>query len=167
MAATTTFSIFIPLVALIVVELSGVSRDIELTEKRNALSVGVFPVDWPSLGRLAMVHIANTMLLAFGVTSTMTFLPPAVSFFATAPLLIIWVIMPMLEVGSYEEILKQEIRPASFQFHFVATATIVVAYTSGVLPIPLMPLTQLFSAASASVAILYLYLLEGEVESLD
>lgn len=141
MALNEGASLFIPLLFLVVTEISAIARDLDLksiaSDELPPFWIGLFyaldsapdgRVDIPQLGRFNFIHGANLAIITLGfvlVTATTDGFSGQVVALLTW---IVWVMLPVLEVDEYEAILETG-RPVSFYHHFaVSTVAALFAY---------------------------------------
>ncbi|WP_162562556.1 hypothetical protein [Salinigranum rubrum] len=138
MVENTAFSILIPLLALIVIELAKVAREIDLVEvaqeERLPLKILTYGglldprVSRPSLGRFNLLHFANTLILAFGIHLASFFFDGDMKWLLAVPLWVVLLLLPLLEVDEYGDVLQVENPITSFRSHFVLTAVYVSVF---------------------------------------
>lgn len=139
MAGTQTISIFTPLLFLVVMELSNIARDINLKNAVNReyrpFILGFWPafsqaidqtLSVPRLGHFNFIHGANFVLLSLGIFLIRWLSTGRITLVLAIMVWLVWVLLPLFEVGEYEEILNRR-RPWSFLIHGVF-ATITAIY---------------------------------------
>lgn len=129
-------AIFIPLLLTVVTSLSSFLRDsvdlISIAQNQSP-SFPFLSVFLPPLGRFPIIHISNIFFLLLGIvivkdvaTSNLTAL------FASLILGIFSLVLPLLEVGEYEEILNQNaskwFHPRSYYYHCVSMCFLVLSF---------------------------------------
>jgi hypothetical protein len=186
MALSEGASLFIPLLFLVIMEISAIARDLDLRriadEELPPFFVGLFyfldsgpqeRVGIPQLGRFNFIHGANLAIITLGfvlVSETTTGFSGHVVALLTW---IVWALLPVFEVDEYEEILAAG-RPLSF-YHHAALSTVGAAFLysfeslRGVVGLPPgLPSTVAVVVGSLVVYYAALYgflaLLEGELE---
>lgn len=131
-------SLFVSLLFVVVIEIGAIARSLDLErisdQKLPPFFIGLFylldtgsqqRVRIPQLGRFNFLHGANLAILMVGfvlVTETIT---GTTGVLVSVITVIVWALLPLLEVDEYEEILIDGYRPVSY-YHHVA----VVAVTS-------------------------------------
>ncbi|GGM50632.1 hypothetical protein [Haloarcula argentinensis] len=119
--ATDLNSLLLPIILLVVVELSGVAREVDLEE---AVVKDYPPIFLPSeefsiiphFGRFNFIHGLNTTLILFGVLllSGPNSQLPVIS---ALILSVVWIALPVLEVEEYDDILLEGESATSIHWH--------------------------------------------------
>lgn len=144
MATTVSFGWFISFLFLVVIEIGGVARALDLEEiaeqELPPFFIGLFylldsgsqqRVQIPQLGRFNFLHGANLAIIFLGyvlVTDTTTGSTGALFSLIT---FIVWALLPLLEVDEYENVLRDGLRPVSYYYHVIVvtvTSVFVFAY---------------------------------------
>ena len=129
--ATDIGSLTLPIIVLVVVELSSVAREVSLEEAVvNQYPPLIFQKEnilLPNLGRFNFIHGMNASLLIFGVyiLSANSF---RLAIISSLILFIVWVALPMLEIDEYDDILAERESIRSVHWH-IASGIIVIPYT--------------------------------------
>lgn len=137
---SVTVSIFVPLLVLVVVEISQSAREFELQRiarrKQEPFFYGtVFALDrlpqeyipTPQLGPFNFIHGMNLGILYLGFTLTVTTATGRIRILTGLVLFVFWLLFPMIEVDEYVLIMDDpETSPMSFLYHSVLT-TLVAA----------------------------------------
>lgn len=192
MAGTSTVSIFVPVLVLVIIEISQAAREFDLrgiaNSKQEPFFYSVFYVldqssqemiRIPQLGPFNFVHGMNLGILYLGFTLTITTSTGNVRTITGLIVYLFWVLFPMIEVNEYVSIMDDpEKGPVSFLFHSVMTtiaAGIIFVY-GGIInePTELLP-SQLELGVFVLVLVIVYYasligflsLLEGELESTE
>ncbi|WP_128475935.1 hypothetical protein [Halorussus pelagicus] len=122
----------VPLLLLVILELSRIARDIDLTEVVNQnhgfflFSDNKVGKHQSELGRFNFLHAASTVLLAF-VLFLCTTSESDVRFVLGVFLWAIWVLLPVLEVEEYDTLLANGVPYSSFHFHVVASTVSAIS----------------------------------------
>jgi hypothetical protein len=136
-------SLFVSLLFVVVIEIGAIARSLDLEriadQKLPPFFIGLFylldtgsqqTVSVPQLGRFNFLHGANLAILMVGfvlVTETVTGITGLLVSVITV---IVWALLPLLEVDEYEEILIDGFRPVSYYHHvLVVAATALVIYS--------------------------------------
>lgn len=144
MATTVSFGWFISFLFLVVIEIGGVARELDLEriseEKLPPFFIGLFylldtgsqqeQVTIPQLGRFNFLHGANLAIIFLGyvlVTETTT---GSTGLLFSLITFVVWAIIPLLEVDEYEDILVDGLRPVSY-YHHVLTVSIAAVFVYG------------------------------------
>jgi hypothetical protein len=143
MATTVSFGWFISFLFLVVIEIGGVARTLDLEriseQKLPPFFIGLFylldtgsqqqQVTIPQLGRFNFLHGANLAIIFLGyvlVTETTT---GSTGILFSLITYVVWAIIPLLEVDEYEDILIDGFRPVSYYHHvLVVSATAIYIY---------------------------------------
>lgn len=163
-------SLFIPLLFLLITEISSIARDLDLekiaSDELPPFWVGLFyflysdpreRITIPQLGRFNFIHGANLAIITLGfvlVTETTGGFSGDVIALLTW---IVWVMLPVFEVDEYEAILETG-RPISYYIHFaVSTVAGLFIYSyDGVLNA--ISVTRTFvTTATFTVGVIVLY----------
>ena len=140
MATTVSFGWFISFLFLVVIEIAGVARELDLQqiadEKLPPFFIGLFymldtgskqqRVRIPQLGRFNFLHGANLAIIFLGyvlVTETTTGSTGALFSLIT---FVVWAIIPLLEVDEYEDILIDGFRPVSYYHHVLVVSAVAL-----------------------------------------
>jgi hypothetical protein len=134
-----TISVFVPLLFLVVTELSSIAREIDLKntvkQKSSPFVLGFAPrfveelnkfLNVPKLGHFNFIHGANFILLALGMFLVVSISSGTTMYVLVAMVWIIWSLLPIFEVDKYQAILNTK-KPFSFAIH-VATTSICAAF---------------------------------------
>ncbi len=139
--------LFVSLLFVVIVEIGAIARSLDLEriaeQKLPPFFIGVFylldtgssqqTVSIPQLGRFNFLHGANLAILFVGfvlVTETTTGLTGVLIALVTV---IVWALLPLLEVDEYEEILIDGYRPVSYYHHVIVVlvaAVMIYSYDS-------------------------------------
>jgi|GEM_PF-3176357 len=143
MATTVSFGWFISFLFLVVIEIGGVARSLDLEriseQKLPPFFIGLFyfldtgsqqqQVTIPQLGRFNFLHGANIAIIFLGyvlVTETTT---GSTGILFSLITYVVWAILPLLEVDEYEDILIDGFRPVSYYHHvLVVSAAAIYIY---------------------------------------
>lgn len=119
-------SLILPILVLIVVELSSIAREVDLKKAVNndhppLLLPNSTGAIIPNLGRFNFIHGFNTTLILFGVFSLSH---PRVDlpFISSLILFVLWAALPMLEVDEYDDLLEASVPIRSVHWHIVSGA---------------------------------------------
>ncbi|WP_147302052.1 hypothetical protein [Haloferax sp. Atlit-4N] len=132
--ASEVSSVFVPVIILIVIELSGVAREIDLYQALHEDGANIIPFLFPgernlipNLGRFSFIHSLNVSFLI--ISTVIISLDGGVSvIWVIALLLAVWTVLPVLEVDEYETIIKQGVSPKSIRRHMMY-GPILISYT--------------------------------------
>lgn len=122
-----TFSIFVPLVFVVVTQLSGVVKDeqYERREGDDLQTVDRRPILFPqskyvpSFGRLNAIHGLNLLLLRGCFVLSVALLSGLLRSVLVVLLGLVWVTLPLLETDAFGEILESNTLPTSIYFHIL------------------------------------------------
>lgn len=166
MVEPSMFSVLIPLFALIVIELSQVARDINLvtavSEERMPMKLmtygGRLDPRWgrPTFGRFNILHLANTLILTYGIYLARYFANGDLEWLLALPLWIVLLLLPILEVNEYKDILRDENAITSIRMHML----LVVVYVSTFL---LYGMLWVYTISVTGTHWVYLYQLDKEI----
>lgn len=136
-----TVSVFVPLLFLVVTELSSIAREINLKNSinRKPLVLGFAPefveelnefLTVPKLGHFNFIHGANFVLLSLGMFMVVILSDSIITYILATMIWIVWALLPIFEVSEYESILDNG-KPFSFVIHVFLT-TICAGFIVGV-----------------------------------
>jgi hypothetical protein len=137
-------SLFVSLLFVVVVEIGGIARSLDLEEisdqKLPPFFIGLFylldtgsqdAVGIPQLGRFNFLHGANLGILMLGFVLVTVSLTGLTRLLVSIITFVIWALLPLLEVDEYEDILIDGYRPVSYYHHALvslATALLIFEY---------------------------------------
>lgn len=136
MSSEVVSAIFIPFLALVIVEMSGISRNIDLLDMHSADLMAIFPLFWkadgsffgiPRWGRFNFIHTTNVVAILYGEYIVLEVVPAS----AVISVTVLWallMIFPILEVNEYDILLKESVTPKSIYFHIIS-GSIAIIYT--------------------------------------
>lgn len=132
-------------------ELCNIARDIDLenavNRKYRPFVLGFSPalsqaidqtLSVPRLGHFNFIHAANFVLLSLGIFLVRLLSTGTITIILAIMIWVVWSLLPLFEVGEYEEILDRN-RPWSFLIHVVfasVTAVCVFLYPDFVVLLP-------------------------------
>ncbi|ELZ96031.1 hypothetical protein C440_05557 [Haloferax mucosum ATCC BAA-1512] len=132
--AVDSGSLVLPLIVLVIVELSGVARDVDL---KKAVLSDYPPILFsfldggmeiiPRFGRFNFIHGMNTTLILFGVL-LLSGDTLGLALLSSMILFVVWVALPLLEVKEYDDILATGTSPTSIHWH-LGSGVIAIPYT--------------------------------------
>lgn len=150
MAGNGAVSLFVPVLVLVVVEISQAAREYDLLRiarrKQEPFFYSLFfalhrssqqLVPIPQLGPFNFVHGMNLGILYLGFATTVTVGRGTTELITCLILWIVWVFFPVLEVDAYVEIMDDpRIGPRSFLFHSVVStiAALYLFYVASLIP---------------------------------
>ncbi len=166
--------LFVSLLFVVIIEIGAIARSLDLEriseEKLPPFFIGVFylldtsarqqQVSVPQLGRFNFLHGANLAILFLGfvlVTETTEGLTGLLIALITV---IVWALLPLLEVDEYEAILIDGYRPVSYYHHVLTVllaAGVIYGYDTLWTVLPLVPPAGMFKYLPLVVACLILY----------
>ena len=188
MPDSSPVSIFVPVLVLVVIEISQTARDFDLVEiakkKQEPFFYGVFYlldsseqgyVRIPQLGPFNFIHGMNLGILFLGYLLVVTTSSGSTRVITALIVWLFWVLFPILEVAEYVELMDtSDSEPFSFLFHAIMTtvaAAVIFGYGIG---IERWIILNLFSIGGFVLLVLaifytslfgYLSLLERELEA--
>jgi hypothetical protein len=151
-----TVSVFVPLLFLVVTELSSIAREMNLknavNRDRRPLVLGFAPqfvdglnkhIGIPKIGHFNFIHGANFVLLSLGMLMVVFLSSGVIRYILATMIWIVWVLLPIFEVDEYEYILDVDNRkPFSFIAH-VSLTTICAGFVAyGVVYMDFQSLTE-------------------------
>ncbi|MGB9934089.1 hypothetical protein [Haloarcula amylolytica] len=173
--ATDLNSLLLPIILLVVVELSGVARDVDLEE---AVTKDYPPIFLPSgessiiphFGRFNFIHGLNTTLILFGalLLSGPNSRLPVISGLIFS---VVWIALPLLEVEEYDDILLEGKSASSIHWH---TGAGIIAITYAAVYDPFLENTQYLGVEWPRFLLVFLFIfavgillvkLESELEA--
>lgn len=143
MATTVSFGWFISFLFLVVIEIGGVARTLDLEriseQKLPPFFIGLFylldtgsqqqQVTIPQLGRFNFLHGANLAIIFLGYVLVTETTVGSTGILFSLITYVVWAIIPLLEVDEYEDILIDGFRPVSYYHHvLVVSATALYIY---------------------------------------
>ena len=143
MATTVSFGWFISFLFLVVIEIGGVARSLDLEriseQKLPPFFIGLFylldtgsqqqQVTIPQLGRFNFLHGANLAIIFLGYVLVTETTAGSTGILFSLITYVVWAILPLLEVDEYEDILIDGFRPVSYYHHvLVVSATAIYIY---------------------------------------
>lgn len=189
MVEDASLSVFVPVLVLVIIEVSQAAREFDLVEiaerKQEPFFYSVVyllhrspqeVIRVPQLGPFNFIHGMNLAILNLGYVLVVLVGEGNVRIVTALILWLIWVLFPMLEVYEYVAIMSTPgVGPVSFLYHSIVTtiAAVVIFASGGVLETPagvaaFDPTTLLFVATVVVIFYLslfgYLSLLERELE---
>lgn len=128
------FSIFIPLIFVVITELSAVVKDVNYVDQEDTDSKRVdrrpvfFPKNKsiPSFGRLNVIHGLNLSLLHGCFLLTVALLSGLLRSVLVILIGFVWLSLPLLETDVFGEILQQDKLPTSLYFHGITSLASMV-----------------------------------------
>lgn len=135
-ADSGTVTTLIPLLFLVVTQLSTVGRDADLDEaveeERDPLGFPLFRVIFPPLGRFNFIHGSNLVILSSGLVLITILSDGWVRIGTSLLTLVMFVVLPVLEVDEYAKILRSdaEIGPIPNLYSFHVHVVFAVAITT-------------------------------------
>lgn len=143
-AGESTVSVFVPLLILVIIEISQVAREFDLQEiakrKQEPFFYSVFylldrssqdRISIPQLGPFNFVHGMNLGILFLGYTVTLSTSTGRIQILTGLVVFLFWVLFPMVEVNEYVRIMDDpNVQPVSFLYHSILTtiaAAIILA----------------------------------------
>jgi len=135
MAGSETVSIFVPVLVLVIVEISQAAREFDLLaiarSKQEPFFYSVFYlldqssqelISIPQLGPFNFIHGINLGIIYLGYTLTITTSTGTVQLITGLFVYLFWVLFPMIEVNEYVAIMDDpDIGPLSFLYHSIFT----------------------------------------------
>lgn len=135
MAQDSSISIFVPLLVLIIVEISQVAREFDLVaiaeKKQEPFFYSVFYlldqssqdiIKIPQLGPFNFIHGMNLAILYLGFTLIVTSSGGSRQVIIALIVWLFWVLVPVLEVKEYVIIMDDpNVGPISFLYHSIVT----------------------------------------------
>jgi hypothetical protein len=192
MAESSTVSIFVPVLVLVIIEISQAARGFDLlaiaNSKQEPFFYSVFYlldqssqelITIPQLGPFNFIHGMNLGIIYLGYILTVTTSTGSVQTITGLFVFLFWVLFPMIEVKEYVAIMDDpDEGPVSFLFHAVLTAVAAgfIYLYGGIINKPAEVLDdqiELLGFALICTLIYYtsllgfLILLERELESTD
>lgn len=132
----SVIGLFVPVLFLVVMEISKLTREIDLTEAlendRSPLLLGELSKNFPKFlqvppfGRFNFLHGANVLLLCFGLFLVVENASGATEAVLVAMIWFVWVLLPLFEVSGYEDVLDRNQHSFSFFIHAGASTAVVV-----------------------------------------
>lgn len=147
MVELDSIEIFISLLFVVIIEIGGVARSLDLEriceEKLPPFFIGLFflldtgsqqqQVSIPQLGRFNFLHGANLAILFLGFGLVVEATTGATGLLIGLVTYVVWAILPLLEIDEYEEILVDGYRPVSYYHHVIVvtlSAALIYSYDS-------------------------------------
>jgi uncharacterized membrane protein len=186
----SSISVFVPVLVLVIVEISQAAREFDLREiahtKQEPFFYSLFylldqssqdRIRIPQLGPFNFIHGMNLGVLFLGYSLTITTSQGSMRIITGVIVWLFWVLFPILEVNEYVEIMENpEVGPVSFLYHSVVTtiAAGIIYFFAVVLDIISQTDTNLQLFVSFVLLTIFLYyvdllgflnLLERELEA--
>lgn len=134
-------SIFVPILVLVIIEISQAARELDLVsiakQKQEPFFYSVFYllhqssqslIRIPQLGPFNFIHGMNLAILHLGYVLILLTSGGTVRLIIALIMWLFWVLFPILEVSEYVEIMSApDIGPRSFLYHSVVTTVTAVA----------------------------------------
>ena len=134
-AGESTVSVFVPLLILVIVQISQVAREFDLQEiakrKQEPFFYSVFylldrssqeRISIPQLGPFNFIHGMNLGILFLGYTVTLSTSTGRLQILTGLVVFLFWVLFPMVEVNEYVRIMDDpNVQPVSFLYHSILT----------------------------------------------
>lgn len=135
-----TVSIFVPVLVLVIIEISQAAREFDLIEiarsKQEPFFYSVFYlldqssqelISIPQLGPFNFIHGMNLGIIYLGYTLTITTSTGSVRVITALFVYLFWVVFPIIEVNEYVAIMDDpDEGPISFLFHAIVTTVAAV-----------------------------------------
>lgn len=183
---TVNIELFVSLLFVVIVEIGAIARSLDLEriseQKLPPFFIGLFylldtgsdqqTVSIPQLGRFNFLHGANLAILFLGFVLVTETTSGLTGFLISLVTVIVWGLLPLLEVDEYEEILIDGYRPVSYYYHVcvvVIAAVVVYSYEfiwSVLVPQTVPPFVQSLSLAVVCL-LLYYSMLFGFLKHLE
>lgn len=192
MVANSSTSIFVPVLVLVIIEISQAAREYDLVEiahqKQEPFFYSVFyildqssqeAIRIPQLGPFNFIHGMNLAILHLGYVLVVITSEGNVRVVTALIIWLFWVLFPMLEVYEYVSVMDNpDIGPVSFLYHSIVTtvAAGMIFFFSDLLQDPIQANTVGLPTILFILAIIIVYysgligflsLLEGELEQCD
>lgn len=134
-----TLSVLVPVLFIVVVEITGIARNVDLianlqsdSPNRHTAGISVNNIitylpkfrrgqQIPAFGHFGTLHAVNVTILIYGVWIVNYGLDGAGRFILSMAVLIILALLPVLEVDEYREIRRKGVDPISHKIHGVGT----------------------------------------------
>lgn len=190
MVDSSTISIFVPVLILIVIEISQAAREFDLqkisSNKQEPFFYSIFyflersqqeMIHIPQLGPFNFIHGMNLGILYLGYTLTITTSTGTTQIMTGLIVYLFWVVFPMIEVNEYVAIMDDpDIGPISFLYHSLLTtiSAVTIFLYGSIITEPTELLQNKLELAGFVLVVLvlfyvsligYLTLLERELES--
>lgn len=124
-------SIFLPILFLLVVELSAVARRIDVENLSNStrpkLRWWVFTV--PNLGRFVYIHTACLAILSFVLFIGLNIASGLLSAGIVLASIILMLILPLIEIEEYDSLLYKKDSLDSYRFHFLFVGSLTLLFS--------------------------------------
>ena len=124
-------SVFLPILFLIVVELSAVARRIDVKELSNSIRPKLhwwwFTV--PNLGRFIYIHTACLSILSFALFIGLNIASGLLSAGVVLASIILMLILPLIEIEEYDSLLYKKDSLDSYRFHFLLVGGLALLFS--------------------------------------